>query len=70
MEEKPEDLGALSSNPVSALTDAASALVETSIACVDRTVEEFEKLGYQRAQIKAIGITNQRETALVWSKST
>ncbi|KAK4705392.1 glycerol kinase, partial [Phenoliferia sp. Uapishka_3] len=44
--------------------------VETSIACVDQTVEKFERLGYKREQIATIGITNQRETTLVWSKST
>ncbi|KAL8283991.1 hypothetical protein RQP46_005104 [Phenoliferia psychrophenolica] len=45
-------------------------LVETSVQCVDRAVAQFEKLGYKREQIKTIGITNQRETTLVWSKST
>ncbi|KAL8276077.1 hypothetical protein RQP46_011520 [Phenoliferia psychrophenolica] len=45
-------------------------LVDTSSTCVDRAIEDFEKLGYKREQIKTIGITNQRETTLVWSKST
>jgi glycerol kinase len=37
---------------------------------VDGAVEEFEKQGHNREQIVAIGITNQRETTVVWDKTT
>jgi glycerol kinase len=40
------------------------------IVCVDEAVKKLEALGHKATDIKAIGITNQRETALVWSKST
>jgi len=33
-------------------------------------VEKFEELGHSIAEIKAIGITNQRETTLVWDSET
>ena len=39
-------------------------------ACIEGATEEFEKSGRQRDAIKAIGITNQRETTLVWDKLT
>lgn len=31
---------------------------------------QFEKQGYSKANIKAIGITNQRETTVLWDKNT
>ncbi|RMZ86389.1 hypothetical protein DV736_g6385, partial [Chaetothyriales sp. CBS 134916] len=38
--------------------------------CIDKATEAFQKLGNQISDIKAIGITNQRETTVVWDKTT
>jgi glycerol kinase len=41
-----------------------------TIACVEECFEHFKVLQLDWKAIKAIGITNQRETTCVWSKST
>ncbi|CAG8444159.1 9160_t:CDS:2 [Diversispora eburnea] len=38
--------------------------------CIKKAIEKFIKKGYSVNDIKAIGITNQRETTLVWDKVT
>ncbi|PGH28065.1 glycerol kinase [Polytolypa hystricis UAMH7299] len=38
--------------------------------CIDGAVVSFENQGYSIRAIKAIGITNQRETTVVWNKET
>ncbi|CAM1501345.1 Fc.00g105070.m01.CDS01 [Cosmosporella sp. VM-42] len=38
--------------------------------CIDGAVEGFEAAGHSRDQIKAVGITNQRETTVVWDRTT
>nr|CAG8489326.1 6585_t:CDS:2 [Entrophospora candida]CAG8621079.1 6412_t:CDS:2 [Entrophospora candida] len=38
--------------------------------CVKETLKKFHGLGYSFSDIKAIGITNQRETTLAWDKTT
>ncbi|EON69783.1 glycerol kinase [Coniosporium apollinis CBS 100218] len=38
--------------------------------CMDEAVKLFKRRGYSRDSIKAIGITNQRETTVVWDKNT
>lgn len=45
-------------------------LVSSVETCVDGAVVEFEKQGHNREQIVAVGITNQRETTVVWDKTT
>ncbi|EHK27069.1 uncharacterized protein TRIVIDRAFT_91895 [Trichoderma virens Gv29-8] len=45
-------------------------LISSVEACVDGAVVEFEKQGHTREQIVAVGITNQRETTVVWDKTT
>ncbi|KAJ3553544.1 hypothetical protein NM688_g3551 [Phlebia brevispora] len=45
-------------------------MMETCDACIDRACDELEKLGWTKQSIKAIGITNQRETTVVWSRKT
>jgi glycerol kinase len=37
---------------------------------VDKTVENLRKLGVDPGDIKAVGITNQRETIIAWDKLT
>ncbi|CAG8520348.1 2139_t:CDS:2 [Ambispora leptoticha] len=38
--------------------------------CIKVTIEQFEKLGHSVKDIKAVGITNQRETTLAWDRLT
>jgi glycerol kinase len=45
-------------------------LVSSVEKCIDAAVEAFENQGHSRDQIKAVGITNQRETTIVWDKTT
>lgn len=45
-------------------------LVSSAETCIDEAVKKFENLGHSRAEIRAIGITNQRETTVVWDSET
>ncbi|XP_015516193.1 glycerol kinase [Neodiprion pinetum] len=38
--------------------------------CIIKTIEKLKAIDIDKADIKAIGITNQRETTLVWDKET
>ncbi|KAI7868131.1 glycerol kinase [Spinellus fusiger] len=38
--------------------------------CMEKTLEKFESLGHSVSDIKAIGITNQRETTILWDRVT
>lgn len=38
--------------------------------CIEGAVKKFLDLGHQKSDIKAIGLTNQRETTLVWDIET
>ncbi|KAI1416586.1 glycerol kinase [Hypoxylon sp. FL1857] len=38
--------------------------------CIERAMEQFTFKGYSKDQIKAVGITNQRETTVCWDKET
>ncbi|OCF33467.1 glycerol kinase [Kwoniella heveanensis CBS 569] len=46
------------------------ALVEAMTECINKAVEKLEWMGWSRKSIKGIGITNQRETTVAWSRST
>ncbi|OAA63452.1 glycerol kinase [Niveomyces insectorum RCEF 264] len=45
-------------------------LVRSVEDCIDQAVGQFEKQGHSRNQIKTVGITNQRETTVVWDTTT
>ncbi|KAI1845989.1 hypothetical protein JX266_007798 [Neoarthrinium moseri] len=45
-------------------------LVDSVQDCMEEAVKQFTDQGYSIDQIKAIGITNQRETILCWDKHT
>lgn len=45
-------------------------LVSSVSECIDKAVADFESQGHSISQIKAIGITNQRETTCVWDTDT
>jgi len=38
--------------------------------CIDEAVKKFTNEGHDKADIKAIGLTNQRETTVVWDTET
>lgn len=43
-------------------------LIDSVKTCIEHTIRKFEELGYNVSDIKGIGITNQRETAVVWDR--
>jgi len=45
-------------------------LIGTVHTCLDGIAGKLEKQGIQKSDVKGLGITNQRETTCVWSKST
>ncbi|KAL1876845.1 hypothetical protein VTK73DRAFT_9147 [Phialemonium thermophilum] len=45
-------------------------IVESVEKCINGAVEAFERQGHPAKSIQAIGITNQRETTVVWNKKT
>ncbi len=45
-------------------------LVSSVTSCIEEAVKKFTAKGYNPKQIKAIGITNQRETTVVWHAKT
>lgn len=45
-------------------------LIRTVDECVEEATKKFLEKGHKVQDIKAIGITNQRETTLVWDKET
>ncbi|KAK3316193.1 glycerol kinase-like protein [Apodospora peruviana] len=38
--------------------------------CIEEAMRKFSELGYSKADIRSIGITNQRETTVVWDSNT
>ncbi|KAH8666682.1 hypothetical protein BX600DRAFT_481122 [Xylariales sp. PMI_506] len=45
-------------------------LIGTVRECIEKAVEDFVSKGYSKSRIRAIGITNQRETTVCWDKNT
>jgi glycerol kinase len=45
-------------------------LVSSVETCVEEAVKRFEALGCSRGDIKVVGITNQRETTVLWDTET
>lgn len=45
-------------------------IIQSVYECVERTCEKLRQLNINVANIKAVGVTNQRETTLVWDKET
>lgn len=38
--------------------------------CIEKTIEKLQELGGSPTDIVAVGVTNQRETTIVWDKTT
>ncbi|THW57905.1 glycerol kinase [Aureobasidium pullulans] len=45
-------------------------LVHSVETCIEEATKKFIELGHKASNIKAIGLTNQRETTLVWDAET
>ncbi|CAG5090769.1 Oidioi.mRNA.OKI2018_I69.PAR.g12716.t1.cds [Oikopleura dioica] len=45
-------------------------ILESCLRCIDATASIFAELGLEPEQLKCIGITNQRETTIVWDPRT
>ncbi|XP_012348995.1 glycerol kinase isoform X2 [Apis florea] len=45
-------------------------ILEAVIECIKKTIEKLKDINITVSDIKAIGITNQRETTLMWDKNT
>lgn len=45
-------------------------LVNSVEECIERATAQFLEQGHEKSQIKAIGITNQRETTICWDTNT
>ncbi|KAI2628828.1 glycerol kinase [Hypoxylon sp. NC1633] len=45
-------------------------LLSSVESCIERAMEQFTYKGYSKSQVKAVGITNQRETTVCWDKNT
>ncbi|XP_068185257.1 glycerol kinase 3-like isoform X2 [Antennarius striatus] len=45
-------------------------IIQSVYECMERTCEKLRLLGVDVSNIKAVGVTNQRETTLVWDKET
>ncbi|PQE04869.1 glycerol kinase protein [Rutstroemia sp. NJR-2017a BBW] len=45
-------------------------IIESIETCIDGAVKQFEEQGHSARNIEAIGLTNQRETTVVWDHET
>ncbi|KAF1813955.1 glycerol kinase [Eremomyces bilateralis CBS 781.70] len=45
-------------------------LISSVVDCIDKAVEKFAQQGHDVSDIKCVGLTNQRETMLVWDRET
>ncbi|KAF4553467.1 Glycerol kinase-like protein [Elsinoe fawcettii] len=45
-------------------------IISSVNTCIDKAVEKFTADGHKLDSIKAVGITNQRETTVVWDRKT
>ncbi|PHH65994.1 hypothetical protein CDD81_942 [Ophiocordyceps australis] len=45
-------------------------LLQTVETCIEKAIDEFHSKGYDPANISSVGLTNQRETVVLWDKET
>lgn len=45
-------------------------IMDVALECIEVAVKKLGEKGFPPSSVKAIGITNQRETAVAWSKKT
>ncbi|CAF0850769.1 unnamed protein product [Rotaria sp. Silwood1] len=64
-----ETIQIITPNPGWVEQDAYEILNKT-ILCIEKAIEQLQELGYNKSDIKVIGVTNQRETTILWDKYT
>ena len=57
-------------SPISWHEQDAYEILASVNTCIDEAVSKFEANGRNRASIRTVGLTNQRETTVVWDRST
>jgi Glycerol kinase len=60
----------LSRTPTDGTNTTLNELVESVYICIEEAMKTFHALGHSTTDIETIGITNQRETVLVWDWET
>ncbi|OAD77518.1 hypothetical protein PHYBLDRAFT_164426 [Phycomyces blakesleeanus NRRL 1555(-)] len=45
-------------------------ILRSVVTCAEEAIRRFELMGHSTKHIKSLGITNQRETTIVWNKDT
>jgi glycerol kinase len=45
-------------------------ILDSVEACLDQAFQKLEDKDFSRNQVVAVGITNQRETTILWDKTT
>lgn len=45
-------------------------IMKAVLECITETLKKMESIGLSKSDIKAVGITNQRETSILWDKET
>ncbi|TFK74961.1 glycerol kinase [Pluteus cervinus] len=48
----------------------ADEIQQHSDKCIEEAIKELESAGWAKESVKVVGITNQRETAVAWSRKT
>ncbi|EIW79082.1 glycerol kinase [Coniophora puteana RWD-64-598 SS2] len=48
----------------------ADEIWQVSVECIDKACQKLEQAGWAKSSVKVIGITNQRETTVAWSRKT
>ena len=45
-------------------------IVNSVVECIEKVAEYLADMGLSHKQIKAVGVSNQRETTILWDKTT
>ncbi|KAM0753824.1 glycerol kinase [Meredithblackwellia eburnea MCA 4105] len=48
----------------------ANSYITTIDECIVQALAKFQELGHEKSMLKGVGITNQRETTVVWDRKT
>lgn len=47
-----------------------SEIYTTCIECIEKVCNKLDSMGISKHEIKSIGVSNQRETTVVWNRKT
>lgn len=45
-------------------------ILDKTILCIEKAVEQLQNQGFDKSNIEVIGVTNQRETTILWDRET